>query len=102
MAELLDEAEVEAIVAEARRQKYRSTRKNVVPWCMQWMMLGFGGICLLLGVFFQHSSIAYFYFGFGAMCLLAALIGRAEWKRYQALYVLKRYLDGGGGGGSRQ
>ena len=89
---LLSEVERSRIIERVRKQKFLTTRKNVLPWCMQWITLAFG--VLSLPEFIGHTT-----FGIKQTLLLAlpwflaALIYHESWERYKEQSILRECLD---------
>ena len=89
---LLSEAERDRIIKRVKQQRFSTNRRNVVPWCGQWMALGFGVLSLPGYVFATHFEWTQV-LPLSLPWLLIALLYHESWERYKDRSILKEYLD---------
>jgi hypothetical protein len=91
MKDLLSQNEREQVLARIRKQKFSKSRKNVAPWCMQWISLAFS--VLWLAFYFAKAE-----FGWtrnlmiGLAWLAISLLNHIQWERYKEQWVLKEMM----------
>lgn len=92
MKGLLSQRERDHILERIQKQRFSTSRKNVAPWCMQWIALAFA--VLFLVFYFTNAD-----FGwtkecfFGLAWLLVAILNHNQWERYKEQSILREKLD---------
>ena len=92
---LVTEAERASIIREALRVDCGIARQNCLPWAGQFVFMGLGLVGMISAVLRSPSIAADITpLTLGLCNLLLAMCFRVEWKRRQALCVLKGVIAG--------
>ena len=92
MKELLSQRERDKVIARVKKQKFLTSRKNVAPWCMQWIALFFSAAWIT--PYFLNSESGWTRnLLFGLAWLVIAMLSHNQWERYKEQSILKQMLD---------
>jgi len=92
MKQLLSQRERDRIIARVKKQKYATDRKNVAPWCVQWLAIAFSFAWLTAYFVADGSGLTRNLF-FAIAWLFVAGISHCQWERYKDQSILKQKLD---------
>ena len=92
MKDLLTPKERAKLLCRINKQKFSNTRKNVAPWCMQWISTFISITWLVLylvdGTFELNQQLLFFITWF-----MIALLSHVSWKRYMEQSILNELLE---------
>ena len=88
---LISETEIEKIKGEVSSKQFKTNKKNVAFWCLQycWFFIGLTQLLLLLTTNSQLNQQNLF-MPIGAF--FVALANHIQWKRYKEQYVMSTLL----------